>query len=353
MSFSLIESTSSAEATISACFSDNKGIEITLKREYIPILHLMCHAYANTAMINFITNGVAEYKKVYASIDHHNMIPNSKMATCVKLFNGTALNANSLTCQLDESIRYIIGHYPCLQDEATTNETLSHGHDVHAQALPQGDSPANIWKMIWEREITHIIVLSREHELGERVGQCYWPRERRSGSCTFGSHSTTGTLVYDGITISLKEDKFCGSFIRNVLDIRHATGQKRTIILYEYLDWLDQQTANINDLLLFISCYHQDLDLIETPANTFVHCRAGISRSGTFVILDTIIRIFRKKQSVFSMSSEEGSERDLVVDIYKQYRKQRNIYPTMDQFKSIYEALKLYCKNEVKISNMS
>lgn len=170
------------------------------------------------------------------------------------------------------------------------------------------------WKMVIEQSIGSIIILTKEVDSGQRKGDVYWPRELNQ------------VILYGSVRVRLVNVHAHTYFIQYDLSV-----QGHHVILYEYQDWPDKQPANSRHLLEFIHHYHSKIK----SQGVFVHCSAGIGRTGTFLVIDTVMR----------MKVRKGEPADLVVAVLKEYKKQRVLSLSMDQFRMVYETLWLYYRS--------
>ncbi|CAF1241953.1 unnamed protein product [Adineta ricciae] len=137
------------------------------------------------------------------------------------------------------------------------------------------------WKMIWEQNVTIIVMLTDIVERGLNKCERYWPvnsdKDEMYGNLLVCVTNCIHANSYDLRYIQLKKDE-------DVRSIKH----------YAFKMWNDHTVpTNSEDLLDFIrlvrSEYRPDCD-----GPILVHCSAGVGRSGTFIALDRLLQQFDK-----------------------------------------------------------
>ncbi|ESO87408.1 hypothetical protein LOTGIDRAFT_127914, partial [Lottia gigantea] len=169
----------------------------------------------------------------------------------------------------------------------------SHSDYINANFLPgfnsskeyiatQGPLPGTIndfWRMIWEYNVTIIVMLTSCKESGRSKCAQYWPSE-------FGD-----AVVYGDIRVENTSSSTINTYTCSVLHLTTKTqSEVRVVKHFHFLTWKDM-TASIerHDILEFISTIRQHI----TPQQDgpiVVHCSAGVGRTGTFIVLDYIMQ---------------------------------------------------------------
>lgn len=98
----------------------------------------------------------------------------------------------------------------------------------------------------------------------------------------------------------------------------------------EFLQWPDHDVCTIDHLDLVFQKYH-DIEL--DCAFKYIHCSAGIGRTGVFCVIDRVIKLLKDKANT---SDPIGSD-DLIVKVLLDMRKQRpHLIQTFSQFELCY-----------------
>ncbi|XP_051524763.1 receptor-type tyrosine-protein phosphatase beta-like isoform X2 [Myxocyprinus asiaticus] len=153
-------------------------------------------------------------------------------------------------------------------------------HDFICTQAPLQCTMVDFWRMIWEKNVPLIVMVTTLREDGKVMCDQYWPPERGTGC--YGTLQVTTVSrqrhpEYYITTIRLQQQGFRA--------VRHVTH-------YHYPLWPDQgvpQTAS--SLCTFTEHVRQHLDNITSHGPSVVHCSAGVGRSGTFVALLWLLQL--------------------------------------------------------------
>lgn len=145
---------------------------------------------------------------------------------------------------------------------------------------PTNCSIAAFWAMVWEQNISVIVMLTRRFEKGYEKCAQYWPT-------TILSSMLVGDMVIKLISTQIKyEDCLtCRTFTIHRKNMSDGTEEQRTITQIHYIEWPDFGIPSTTDIMrevMHLSNYHQD----ETSYKPIIiHCSAGVGRAGTFTTL--------------------------------------------------------------------
>jgi len=164
-----------------------------------------------------------------------------------------------------------------------------------ATQAPKQDTIDDFWRMCWEQNIHIIVMLTNLEEGGKVKAHQYWPKfgTKQFGSWSVTLSSTRETETYIVRTLELFQG-FSG-FNKPDPDV-----EKRTVYQYHYLVWPDMGVPDdASSLLEMMDDINRTSQLksqetqIKSPL--LVHCSAGIGRTGTFVVIDTVIKKFKEE----------------------------------------------------------
>lgn len=220
---------------------------------------------------------------------------------------------------------------PVVVPQAKRNYILTQG--------PLSSTSNDFWQMVWEQECALIVMLNRVVEKNSVKCHEYFPTENNK------------ELIYDTFQVSLiLEEHFEHYIVRTIelhaKDARMLEGgsgdSTRTVLHFQFVSWPDFGVPHCSKVFLEFLYRVRATGFLEKSAPVIVHCSAGIGRSGTFVVVD----------SVLSMISEKVSNVDLEDLVVKMRRNRMGLIQTPQQlqfcWKSIADALRSNTNNTDK-----
>lgn len=146
----------------------------------------------------------------------------------------------------------------------------------------------------------------------------YWPKE---GTETYGSIQVKLLCEVVMATYTLR------TFTVKNLKLKKRTGSERNVYQYHYTNWPDH---GVPDHPLPVLSFVRKSAMSNPPGAGAIicHCSAGCGRSGTYIVIDAMLKQIRHKQSIN------------VVDFLKHIRSQRNyLVQTEEQYIFIHDAI--------------
>ncbi|CAF0933103.1 unnamed protein product [Rotaria sordida] len=194
-------------------------------------------------------------------------------------------------------------------------------HKTNAYIATQGpmiNTINDFWRMIWEKDVSVLVMITNLKESGRIKCDVYWPLD---GTETFGTIQVT--LIS---TISL------AYYVKRIFSIRCETNQKlinseRFVHQFHFTNWPDHGVPLFTLPVLSFIRYSSDCNT-ETGGPIVVHCSAGVGRTGTYIVIDTMLKKIHQQQSIN------------IPCFLKHIRQQRNfLVQTEEQFIFIYDVL--------------
>ncbi|CAK8684480.1 unnamed protein product [Clavelina lepadiformis] len=186
---------------------------------------------------------------------------------------------------------------------------LSRNREYIASQTPLSQTINDFWRMIWEQEVTLIVMLGPPVDKGEMVSEQHWPEQNVP-------------MNMDFLTLQLTTEKVQNSFARRQFKLEKS-GKERIIVQFHYHFSLsdDFDETEIPVLMDFIALVRLEVKRKSGNGPLVVHCRNGCGETGTFIALDQISQHIQNKSlsSVLEIVRQLRQDRTCMVESYKQY----------------------------------
>ncbi|KAG8451099.1 hypothetical protein GDO86_003389 [Hymenochirus boettgeri] len=156
---------------------------------------------------------------------------------------------------------------------------FSGANEYIATQAPMPATFDDFWRMVWEKEVRIIVMLTVCEEHGKVLCDQYWPSE---------------TAAYGPFTVQKVSEVICKEWT-----IRHLTINRlkdvdspvRHISQLHYTAWPDRGIPhNPSSLITFAELVREEIQITKGPGPTVLHCSAGVGRTGTFIALDVSLQ---------------------------------------------------------------
>ncbi|NXC44541.1 PTPRJ phosphatase, partial [Penelope pileata] len=176
----------------------------------------------------------------------------------------------------------------------------------------QGPLPNTIedfWRMIWEKNIYSIVMLTKCVEQARTKCEQYWPDKQPKS--------------YGDVIVTMVSEVVLPEWTIRDFNVENAsTLESRTVRQFHFTSWPDHGVPETTDLLInFRHLVHEysSQNPIDSPA--LVHCSAGVGRTGTFIAIDRLIQQIEMENTVdvYGVVYDLRMHRPLMVQTEDQY----------------------------------
>lgn len=172
---------------------------------------------------------------------------------------------------------------------------------------PLPDTVSHFWLMVWEQKSTVIVMLNKCVEM-EKFIKCeqYWP-------ASIGAKHEYPDVR---LTVTLEAvDEMKHFTVRRLLVQDKESEKTRQVSQFQYKAWPDHdQPDSPTSFLRLLTAVRKSGGLDKMDEPTIVHCSAGIGRSGTFCLIDSVLSM------VENQGSTEGIEISNTLIEMRDYR---------------------------------
>ncbi|XP_059191053.1 receptor-type tyrosine-protein phosphatase eta isoform X2 [Centropristis striata] len=175
----------------------------------------------------------------------------------------------------------------------------------------QGPLPATVsdfWRMVWEKNVQTLVMLTRCNEQGRVKCEQYWD---------------DGTKHFNNITVTTTSDIPLEDWTIREFDIKNVkTAETRSVRQFHFTAWPDHGVPQTTELLIsFRHLVREHMDQYSRHSPTVVHCSAGVGRTGTFIAIDHLIFQIERENivDVYGIVHDLRMHRPLMVQTEDQY----------------------------------
>ncbi|NXT77864.1 PTPRJ phosphatase, partial [Zapornia atra] len=176
----------------------------------------------------------------------------------------------------------------------------------------QGPLPNTIedfWRMIWEKNIYSIVMLTKCVEQARTKCEQYWPDKQPKS--------------YGDIIVTMVSEIVLPEWtIRDFTVEKANTPESHTVRQFHFTSWPDHGVPETTDLLInFRHLVHEYSSQNPIDSPTLVHCSAGVGRTGTFIAIDRLIQQIEMENTVdvYGVVYDLRMHRPLMVQTEDQY----------------------------------
>eukprot|EP00005_Dracoamoeba_jomungandri_P012779 CAMPEP_0174268994 /NCGR_PEP_ID=MMETSP0439-20130205/39471_1 /TAXON_ID=0 /ORGANISM="Stereomyxa ramosa, Strain Chinc5" /LENGTH=358 /DNA_ID=CAMNT_0015357517 /DNA_START=37 /DNA_END=1110 /DNA_ORIENTATION=- len=211
---------------------------------------------------------------------------------------------------------------------------VAHKITYIAASAPLKSTLNDWWRMVWEHKCGVIVMVTKCVEGTSLKCEQYWPE-------------VENTLKYGKIKVTNDETTTLQNLSIIIRKFTLALGKKeRKVVQYQYVSWPDhgvpEEGVGLEHILQLVNTHYENNLTENNPL--LVHCSAGIGRTGTFIILHTLLNIldyyFHKDEDndTYTLKHEEDPPIIDFKNLLKHIRHQRPGFLTQNgQYMFIYQ----------------
>ncbi|CAH1798657.1 unnamed protein product, partial [Owenia fusiformis] len=175
----------------------------------------------------------------------------------------------------------------------------------------QGPLPGtkdDFWRMIWEQNVSLIVMVTQLIERGRVKCEQYWPKE-------VGEPEFFGDLQ-----VTLRSQSVLADYTIRVLDVTLGS-TSRTLKHFNYTMWPDFGCPDTTESLLNFVRVTRGYITPDVTGPICIHCSAGVGRTGTFIAVDRLLQHMKAHDSldIFGIVMEMREYRCNMVQTEDQY----------------------------------
>ncbi|XP_025107080.1 receptor-type tyrosine-protein phosphatase kappa-like [Pomacea canaliculata] len=180
---------------------------------------------------------------------------------------------------------------------------------------PRNNTVDDFWRMVWQENVTQIIMLTNALENGKSKCFEYWPAKGEKN-------------VYGQVEVTCAEEDKRAHFIVRTLHVQPVNVRNfRLVEQLHYVDWKDHEIPSTIALTDFCK-FAKSRNSASTLSPPLVHCSAGVGRTGTYIAIDIVM----------DQATEDGTVD--VLDVVKRLRDDRcNMVQNKEQYSFVYEVV--------------
>ncbi|KAK5866709.1 hypothetical protein PBY51_011269 [Eleginops maclovinus] len=181
----------------------------------------------------------------------------------------------------------------CVDDDPSSdyiNASYMPGNNSRREYVAaQGPLPGtkdDFWKMVWEQNVTNMVMVTQCVEKGRVKCDHYWPLDHEP-------------LYYGDLIVRMLSESVLPEWTIREFNMCSEDQVSRLVRQFHYTVWPDHGVPETTQSLIqFVRTVRDYVNRSPGSGPTVVHCSAGVGRTGTFMVLDQVLQQLECRDSV-------------------------------------------------------
>ncbi|CAM1294425.1 PTPRB (predicted) [Pycnogonum litorale] len=199
---------------------------------------------------------------------------------------------------------------------------------------PLQNTVDDFWRLVWEQDVSVIVMVTQCVERGKKKCETYWPETREPRH-------------YGDIRITMTSESILSSFCIRVFLLQLGK-HDRVVKQLHFTRWPDFGCPeDTGSLLNFVQTVRTHTPHV-AGGPILVHCSAGVGRTGTFITVDTWLH------HIDDQSKSASTHRrciDIFNTVFRMRHHRLNMVQTEDQYIYIHECIRDYLQESCQNTN--
>ncbi|XP_049791152.1 phosphatidylinositol phosphatase PTPRQ-like isoform X3 [Schistocerca nitens] len=180
---------------------------------------------------------------------------------------------------------------------------------------PKEETVKDFWLMVYQYDVTIIVMVTQLEEQGKVKCHQYYPNLRETAK--YGEISVKCSIelqfsIYTSRTIMLEKGQ-----------------ERKKIVHLHFREWPDFGCPTTTDVMLQFCQIVRHQILLSSAGLTVVHCSAGVGRTGTLIALDILLQHIRENKTI-----------DIFGVVYNLRKQRTNMVQSEAQYAYIYKCMR-------------